>query len=29
MIAQGPVRDLVAKTDAWLAFAKWATELLG
>jgi hypothetical protein len=29
MIAQGPVRDLVAKADAWLAFAKWATGLLG
>jgi len=28
VIAQGPVRDWLAKTDAWMAFASWATGML-
>jgi hypothetical protein len=29
MVLQGPVRDAIATTAPWLAFAKWATGLLG
>jgi uncharacterized membrane protein YozB (DUF420 family) len=29
LISEGPVRDYISQTALWLAFAKWATGLLG
>jgi uncharacterized membrane protein YozB (DUF420 family) len=29
LVSQGPLRDLISQTPAWMAFAKWATGLLG